>query len=394
MQIYFFISLLGFLITTYLLYFNLKRNTSIIYLGLFFIFLSIYSMGNYLIYRSHSEYWISLFFVNMGHFAYLIGPASYLYVRSVLTDKSGIRANDWWHLVPVVLSVLFSIPYMMTDYEYKLQIARQIAMDYHFLQQFRVSPLSDYLPNIFIYLTRPALIFIYTCFSAVLLYRNFIGKPLSSNHSGEKTVRKWLVTFIGFQFVLIISYSLSLISNFSLNDNLLSAFSEILIQFTNVSMVGIILSPTLFPRILYGIPVVHTTGQVSVQENISEVGTENQSPVFDENYMAYLDEVIDRNMQDHHLYVQSKLNMNELASFLDVPAYHLKYYFSVHKNQTFRDFCNIYRIKHAKSLMLDEKFSNMTLEAVAISSGFSNRNSFTRTFQKIEGLTPSAFALK
>lgn len=391
MQIYFFISLLGILISTYLLYFNLKRNTSIIYLGLFFVFLSIYSMGNFLIFRSQSEVWISMFFVNMGHFAYLIGPASYLYVRSILTDVARFRAKDWWHLTPAMVSFLFSIPYMLTDYDYKLQIAAQIANDYHFLNDYRVSFLSEYIPNIFLYLTRPFSIFVYALASSVLLIRKYGKASPGVIQSGEKTVKKWLITFNAFLLILILSYSLSLISNFLPGENYLTEFSKLLVQLTNISMFGLMLSPTLFPRILYGLPIVHNPGDTHIEHEPTASDEENSSPVFDDKYMFYLDEVIDENMRDHHLFVQSKLNMNELANFLDIPAYHLKYYFSVYKNQTFKDFCNIYRIDHAKNLMLDAKFQSMTLEAIAISSGFSNRNSFTKTFQKMEGITPSAF---
>lgn len=391
MQIYFFISLLGILISIYLLYFNLRRNTSIIYLGLFFVLLSIYSMGNFLIYRSHSEVWISVYFVNMGHFAYLVGPASYLYVRSILTDNSQFRKNDWWHLVPAILSFLFSIPYMLTDYDYKLQVATQIAKDYHFLNDFRVSFLSDFVPNIFIYLTRPFSMFVYAMISSFLLIKKLGNSSPKLMKTGEKTVMKWLITFHIFLLILILSYSLSLITNFLPGENLLTDFSKILIQITNVSMFGLMLSPTLFPRILYGLPIEHNQVQTFAVIESTKPDAETQSPVFDQNYMKYLDKVIHANMQDHHLFVQSKLNMNELASFLDVPAYHLKYYFSVYKNQTFKDFCNIYRIDHAKSLMQDNKFKSMTLEAIAISSGFSNRNSFTKTFQKMEGITPSTF---
>jgi AraC-like DNA-binding protein len=41
---------------------------------------------------------------------------------------------------------------------------------------------------------------------------------------------------------------------------------------------------------------------------------------------------------------------------------------------------------------LDKKNEVMTLEAIALLCGFSDRNSFTTAFKKIEGTTPKLFA--
>jgi AraC-like DNA-binding protein len=59
---------------------------------------------------------------------------------------------------------------------------------------------------------------------------------------------------------------------------------------------------------------------------------------------------------------------------------------------TFNDYRNIFRVEHAKRLILDQQSDMITLEAVGLLSGFSNRNTFSRVFKELEGITPSAFA--
>jgi AraC-like DNA-binding protein len=61
------------------------------------------------------------------------------------------------------------------------------------------------------------------------------------------------------------------------------------------------------------------------------------------------------------------------------------------KRQSFNDYCNECRVEYAKVLMLEGKSSDMTIEAVGILSGFTNRSTFFRAFKKFEGISPGSF---
>ena len=59
---------------------------------------------------------------------------------------------------------------------------------------------------------------------------------------------------------------------------------------------------------------------------------------------------------------------------------------------TFYQFVNKYRIEEAKRLMTEQP--NLTIEEVAVRSGFSSRSSFTQTFTKETGLSPREWSTK
>ncbi len=60
-------------------------------------------------------------------------------------------------------------------------------------------------------------------------------------------------------------------------------------------------------------------------------------------------------------------------------------------HQSFVDFINSQRIEYAKTLLKSEQSGNLTIEGIALSSGFKSRASFYRAFKKYTGQTPTAF---
>jgi YesN/AraC family two-component response regulator len=101
---------------------------------------------------------------------------------------------------------------------------------------------------------------------------------------------------------------------------------------------------------------------------------------------------MDTFMQEKQPYLLSQFNINQLAVQLEVPVHHMAYFLREVKKQTFSEYRNIWRIEHAKKLIKEGKSNELTLEAIAGLSGFSNRNSFRSIFQKTEGICPSTFA--
>jgi hypothetical protein len=97
------LSILGIFLSVILVYFNARKYPSSIYLGGFFFLISIYGFIQYTLLYSRSVFLISVVFINIGFLTYLTGPMLYLYVRSVLTDDTGIKKTDWLHLIPMLL---------------------------------------------------------------------------------------------------------------------------------------------------------------------------------------------------------------------------------------------------------------------------------------------------
>ncbi|MBN1541386.1 AraC family transcriptional regulator [candidate division KSB1 bacterium] len=66
-------------------------------------------------------------------------------------------------------------------------------------------------------------------------------------------------------------------------------------------------------------------------------------------------------------------------------------YFREIRKQSFNDFRNQWGVEHAKRLIQEGKASELTLEGIGLSSGFSSRNTFFNALKKFEGVSPVIF---
>lgn len=57
----------------------------------------------------------------------------------------------------------------------------------------------------------------------------------------------------------------------------------------------------------------------------------------------------------------------------------------------FKSFLNNHRIDHAKNLIMEDAFNQLSIDEIAVQSGFSSRTSFYRTFRDITGFTPAYY---
>ena len=96
-------------------------------------------------------------------------------------------------------------------------------------------------------------------------------------------------------------------------------------------------------------------------------------------------------MEDYQPYLQEDCNLAYISKLLGIPVHHLAYYFREERKQTFNDYRNEYRVRHAKELIRQGKAKEMTLEAIGLLSGFSTRKTFIATFKKVEGVPPGVF---
>ncbi len=96
-------------------------------------------------------------------------------------------------------------------------------------------------------------------------------------------------------------------------------------------------------------------------------------------------------MNEEKYYKRNDLQVEVIARTLNS---NVKYISNAIKDETgmnFNTFVNTYRIENAKTLLLDIKSLDWTLEAIGLECGFNNQTSFYKAFRKNTGLTPSQF---
>jgi AraC-like DNA-binding protein len=393
------LSVIAFVISVILLYFNARRNPATIYLGIFFLLVTLYCISQYVILYSKSVLFISILlsgFAIVFSPLYLIGPALYLYVRSVLTDNSRFKKRDFWHLLPMIIYFAAALPYTFGPFSEKFEAAKNAVEYVGFIRIYKATFLSEIFSVEAIYLSRTVLIFLYTLWSVGMFMRYYFQKKLTTVFSGQYFVVKWLCLLLGFFLVLVITHTLLVIKFFASDFPELFFSLNFLRILSGVGLVGLVITPFFFPAILYGLPRVPDSEIVKFQQkdhNASAHENEKKNTNhFESGYLNLISRKADSYMNEFKPYLQSDFNLVHLSVQIKVPAHHLGYFFREVKKQHFIDYRNEWRIKHAKTLINEGKVNEVTLETIASLSGFPNRNSFYSTFKKFEGVSPGAFA--
>lgn len=391
-----FFSISGIFLSVILIYFNMKKNQSTLYLGLF-LFLSLYGLFQYILLYSKSVTLISIFLFNFAIISspvYLIGPMLYWYFRSVLTDDPRLKRWDIWHLLPMAIFFITAFPQTLVPWQEKVEAARALVQDTSFIQEYKATLLARFLPVSIEYLVRPLLVLGYTLWSAGLFF-NYLKKGKATTVLTKQLfMKKWLCLLLSFLLILVITQIHLIIQGFKMefSDNY---FHINLLRFLSAfGLIGLLVTPFFFPSILYGLPRLPSSMINPDEEEIPEkviTGNVRKQLRLENSYLDSLGQQVDAYMEDDKPYLQPELNLSQVSVQLGIPIHHLGYFFKEVKKQPFHDYHNKWGIQHAKKLINEGKNNEITLEAIGKLSGFSNRNAFRTAFRKLEGTLPATY---
>jgi len=392
------LSITGIILSAILLSFNAGKYSSSLYLGAFFILISCYGLIQYVMFYSDSVALVCIVYQNFSFIPYLIGPMIYWYVRSVLTDNGKLRQSDLWHLLPAMVMLAASVPYILTPYSYKYGIATQIVSEKSVLGSFKATFLHELLPIPAIYISRPLLILGYSIWSTVLLGRYLVRRHHTEVFSHQHYMVKWLSIFLGFFIILVISHLVMISETFVLRSSSLFFTMNMLQILSATGLAGLLISPLFFPGILYGLPRI----PVSISDNQSHTisadpefsPSEQKGKGMETHYIETIRRRTEACMNEFQPFLQPDCNLTQFSRLTQIPAHHLAYYFREERRQTFTDYRNELRIKYAKRLIEDGKAKELTLEAIGLLSGFSTRNTFFTSFKKYEGVSPGTWVAR
>ncbi len=389
------LSITGIFLSVILLWFHGRSFKSTIYLGIFFLLISLYGFYKYIIFYSKSVFLLSLVYVNILFLLYLIGPVLYIYVRSILTDNSRLRRSDSWHLLPMMLFLVASLHEIFAPWSYKVNIAAHVIQDPTFLNGYKATFLSELFPVVAVYESRPVLILIYTLWSIGLFFSYLRRKPERQVFSKQLFMKKWLSFLLGLMLILTVCQILLIFKGFKFTDSSVFYTLNVFQILSAVGLTGLLISPFFFPKILYGLPQLSPPNQrIKPEVRQPDHSTENNkkySPNFESDYLHSIGQKADKCMRQHQPYLQTDFNMAQLSVMIQVPSHHLAYFFREEKKQPFIHYRNKWRINHAKNLIKDGKAGELTLEAIGSMSGFTTRNTFFTAFKKEVGISPHAF---
>ncbi|WFB62383.1 helix-turn-helix domain-containing protein [Sphingobacterium sp. WM] len=121
-----------------------------------------------------------------------------------------------------------------------------------------------------------------------------------------------------------------------------------------------------------------------------EAIAENQSKEIDDKTARILDKL--EEFEEGELFVDSKMSLAFLASYLETNTITLSKIINTHKEMNFNDYINGLRIRYIIEKIKNEpKFDQYKISYLAEVSGFSSHSIFSKAFKKSTGVTPSQF---
>ena len=291
-----FLSILGFFLSLILLYFNVRKNISTFYLGIFFLLISLYGFYQYALLYSKSVFLIEILLLGFAIVfppLFLIGPMLYWYIRSVLTDNSRLKRKDIWHLLPMIIYFLAALPYTFVPFSDKIKAATEVVKDVGFMQTYHATELDQIFSVSAIYLSRPILILAYTLWSIGLLFRYSTQRKLSKVFARQYFMTKWLCLLLAFLLILEVTQILLISRAFEMNFSELFFTLNVFRILSIAGLIGLLISPFFFPAILYGLPrVPESPATLDRTNDLQARATEKSGQYFESDYIRSIDQTI------------------------------------------------------------------------------------------------------
>lgn len=243
---------LGMLISMTLFAFSRGGNKVNRYLAIYFFIVSLYVLVHYTVVFSGSVFWIAIAFINPSFLFLLPGPILYFYVRGTLTGKTKLDKKDLLHFIPAVIHFLMITPWLVTDFDTKLALARSIVEvpDSIFQTDYFHSIISFYSS----FLLRSFMGIGYAVYCMILIYKHHQHKLSIANRHQHYAVI-WLNLFVFTQMILFIVYMASVIISYNdTTESQLIGHGSLFHISQGMVFVMLQIILLIFPWALYGIP--------------------------------------------------------------------------------------------------------------------------------------------
>lgn len=96
-------------------------------------------------------------------------------------------------------------------------------------------------------------------------------------------------------------------------------------------------------------------------------------------------------MEEEQLFLKHNLTIEEFSRHLGIHYREVSNIINNHFHTNFFEFVNLYRVEKAKQMLLDPQFSDTSILAILLESGFNSKSSFHRFFKRYTGMSAADF---
>ncbi|WP_151089208.1 helix-turn-helix domain-containing protein [Hymenobacter baengnokdamensis] len=346
-------------------------------------------------YDSHDGYSTAMFYVPW-QLNLLLGPAYYLYFRSLTNQDFRLRPRAWWHFLPGLVKISLFAAAAAYDLLW-LHGVRGQELPYHFGTKGPAAALLDGL-------AQPVAYVVYVMLPAygwlVLAdYRRY-RRYLNDNFSDAERLR-----FAGLrQLLLLQALSLGLSLLFEVLDVIFNfGYTEAWNYFALRGMliyaliaVGVQANYAAATSPLRFEPGATPAEALAAEEGPAEITVAQPQAsaaapdpaALPPELLPWRDKLLAL-MADEQPWLEPELTLTELAQRLRTNPNVLSKVINAGCGQNFNDFVNTYRVQEASRKLADPRFAHYSLVGVALESGFNSKSTFNRVFKKLLGQAPS-----
>lgn len=348
-------------------------------------------LNNYILEYPH-------FLLTASPFHYLAGPFNYFFVLFLLNPHKKWEKRYWLHFIPFALHLLELMPFYVLPGEMKKEIYL-IVLEHKNTHDSLYYQMTD---GLFSYRVHLILKSVQSIIYSLVIFR--LCQPILKSRSGNLFSRnRLLLRWLAFDFcmkltgyLLVLGY---LIFYFSLSSFLQTTGMILFFIDSIMSFIFFLFNPKLLQGLKW-LPSSHgNRNMIPANSGIPDTPEFQQDPpelatngtlVPNVDHELYIQ--LEQYMQQEQPYLTNKINLNQVARALGVPAYRLSKVLNQYYDLNFPEYVNSLRLSYIDTRIKNcEKFRSYSFEAMAMEAGFNSKNAFYHSFRKMRGTTPSNF---
>ena len=383
------IGLLGLLTALILFWTNRENILAARLLAGVLIAISILLVGNSL--------YLTNYFLKFPHLyrlvsaiSFCIGPLSFLYVRTSLTQSYRLQKKDLLFFIPAVLYQLNRIPIVLLDKPSKLLVIKKALTE---TKNIAGEP-EGWLPVGWAAIFRIIVGMSFIVAQLIILSKwklqlKKVPDVLNANMEQIKWLNWYTVVMLITYGVLLLEMFLHLLGSYTLG------FIIVLTIGLNILFIAIYLFTK--PTILYGMKGwIHSiTDEATVL-----ISTESVKPITKRTYLSSTEgkeykQIIESHFVEKNPFCMPGYSLRDLSLGVNIPVYQLSAFINQEYGKNFSEWINDHRFLFLQKMVAENgDFHLYTFEALGKMAGFNSRTSFISAIKKRTGKTPSEYFLK
>lgn len=319
---------------------------------------------------------VELYTLKVLPFTY--GPLMFLYAKTMTQDKPIFNIQYLWHFLPFVLFLVVSLIFLDKP-------VMEGTKGFLIIDRF-ISLRIIYGISFFISITA------YSFATFVVIHRHQRNLKSMLSYSSARVTLQWLV---GLSVIFYISYVMMF----------LFGAVDILLNFMpfdpyEISFIGLTLFTFLYGFFGFKQPGIFEEIVGHMDDNGNN---HNNSGHRESNGKKYLrsglkEKDIDKirqtileYMEKEKPYLNRELTISDMASDLGISRHFITEVINTHMGKNFYFLINEYRVEEVKRRLVDPRYRNLTILAIAYDSGFNSKSAFNQIFKELTGKTPSQY---